>query len=210
MRDDQPDADAVRFNALWEAYAGRVLAYATRHVGPHDAQEVVSETFLVAWRRLADVPGHPLPWLLVVARNTVANHRRSSYRGAVLHGELARLQHAAGPGAGADVTATERALALSRLAALTAKEREALLLVSWDGLEPTEAAQVAGCTVTAFHVRLHRARKRLQSSTDHGRDDEPDRTTTSSRTAAAAGPTGPRATSRHTSPLSPPTPRTLR
>ena len=147
----------------------------------------------------------------MVAGNTVANHRRAGHRGAAAHSELARLQRAAGPGTGADVTATERVLALSRLAALTPKERAAVLLVSWDGLEPAEAAQVAGCTVTAFHVRLHRARKRLQSSVDHGPDDEPDQTTTSSRTAAAgAGPTGPRATSPHTSPLSPTTPRTLR
>jgi RNA polymerase sigma factor (sigma-70 family) len=179
MRDEQPDAGAVRFNALWEAHAGRVLAYATRHVGPDDAQEVVSETFLIAWRRLADVPGHSLPWLLVVARNTVANHRRSHYRGSVVQSELARLQQAAGPGTGADVTATERALALSRLAALTPKEREALLLVSWDGLDPAEAARVAGCTVAAFHVRLHRARRRLQSPAEPGRDDEPDRPTRS-------------------------------
>ena len=179
MRDERPEADAVRFNTLWEAYAGRVLAYATRHVGPDDAQEVVSETFLIAWRRLADVPGTPLPWLLVVARNTVANHRRSRYRGAAVQGELARLQQAAGPATGADVTATERALALSRLAALTPKEREALLLVSWDGLDPAEAAQVAGCTVAAFHVRLHRARRRLQFPPESGRDDEPDRATRS-------------------------------
>ena len=52
MRDEPPGADAVRFNALWEAYAGRVLAYATRHVGPDDAQEVVAETFLIAWHWL--------------------------------------------------------------------------------------------------------------------------------------------------------------
>ncbi|MPR00389.1 sigma-70 family RNA polymerase sigma factor [Modestobacter sp. I12A-02628] len=162
MRDQPPDDGAVRFTALWEAHAGRVLAYATRHVGAHDAQEVVAETFLVAWRRLADVPGQPLPWLLVVARNTVANHRRSSHRGAVLQGELARLQETAA-GAGADVTATDRAAALARLAALSAKEREALLLVNWDGLSPSDAAQVAGCSVSAFHVRLHRARRRLQS-----------------------------------------------
>jgi RNA polymerase sigma factor (sigma-70 family) len=201
MRDEQPGADAVRFNALWEAYAGRVLAYATRHVGPDDAQEVVAETFLVAWRRLADVPGQPLPWLLVVARNTVANHRRSSYRGAVLQGELARLQHAAGPGTGADVTATERALALARLAALTPKEREALLLVSWDGLRPAEAAEVAGCTVTALQVRLHRARRRLQAPADPGPDDEPGRTAPLSRPAPPA--TGLR------SPAPPPAPLSL-
>jgi RNA polymerase sigma factor (sigma-70 family) len=162
----RPDLDAVRFTALWEAHAGRVLAYARRHVGPDDAHEVVSETFLVAWRRLADVPGTALPWLLVVARNTVANHRRSGYRRALLDGELARLQEVAAPETAAEVTAAERAAALARLAALTPTEREALLLIAWDGLTPAEAAQVADCSVSAFHVRLFRARRRLRATDD--------------------------------------------
>jgi RNA polymerase sigma-70 factor (ECF subfamily) len=206
MRDEQPDAEAVRFTALWEAYAGRVLAYASRHVGADVAQEVVSETFLIAWRRLADVPGQPLPWLLVVARNTVANHRRSTYRGAVLHGELVRLQQAAAPATGADVTATDRAQALSRLATLTSKEREALLLVSWDGLVPAEAAQVAGCSLAAFHVRLHRARRRLQAPLDPIPVDDPDASAPVEavpvrRTATAAAP-APRQTLRTSLPAS--------
>ncbi len=158
----------ARFNALWQAHAGRVLAYATRHVGADAAQEVVSETFLVAWRRLADVPGDELPWLLVVARNTITNHRRSTHRRALLHGELARLQQAAGPADAAEVTVTDRSQVLSALARMSAKEREALLLVTWDGLSAADAARVAGCSVSALHVRLFRARRRLREATDEG------------------------------------------
>lgn len=84
-------SNAQRFAKMWEQHAARVQAYVAQHVGVDDAQEVVSETFLVAWRRLADVPGDPLPWLLVVARNTIANHRRSTYRGRVLEVELSRV-----------------------------------------------------------------------------------------------------------------------
>lgn len=47
------------------------------------------------------------------------------------------------------------------LGELTELEREALLLVAWDGLEPFDAAQVAGCSADAFEVRLVRARARL-------------------------------------------------
>ncbi|MGI8535421.1 MAG: RNA polymerase sigma factor [Mycobacteriales bacterium] len=125
-----------------------------RHTDRDSAQEVVSETFLVAWRRLADVPGDPLPWLLVVARNTVANQRRSGYRRSVLQDEVARLHRAVGPAPGADELVVDRADVLSALARLTAKEREALLLVAWDGLSPADAARVAGCSTSAFHVRL--------------------------------------------------------
>ena len=166
MRDEQPAGDAVRFTALWEEHADRVLAYARRHVPAHDAQEVVAETFLVAWRRLADVPGTPLPWLLVVARNTIANQRRSGHRQALVDGEMARLEGVAASTVAAEVTAAERTAALTRLAALSATEREALLLVAWDGLSPTEAAQVASCSVSAFHVRLFRARRRLRAAED--------------------------------------------
>ena len=168
-----PGPEATRFTALWEEHAPRVLAYALRHADRDTAHEVVSETFLVAWRRLADVPGEPLPWLLVVARNTLANHRRSGYRQALLHGELQRLTELAGPGAAAEVSAVERQSVLAALAALTPTEREALLLVAWDGLTTAQAAQVAGCSASAFAVRLHRARRRLRETTSDADDDRP-------------------------------------
>lgn len=155
--------DAVRFNALWEAHSRRVLAYALRRTDAETAQEVMAETFLVAWRRLAEVPGDPLPWLLVVARNTLSNMHRSRYRQDLLQDELERLQRIAGPQPGVDQELVGRAEVLAGLAALTPKEREAVLLVAWDGLSPRDAAQVAGCSPSAFHVRLHRARRRLES-----------------------------------------------
>lgn len=61
------DHEGRAFTAMWEQHAPRIMAYALRHVDPDTAQEVLAETFLVAWRRLRDVPGQPLPWLLVVA-----------------------------------------------------------------------------------------------------------------------------------------------
>jgi RNA polymerase sigma-70 factor (ECF subfamily) len=48
-----------------------------------------------------------------------------------------------------------------QIATLTAPEREALLLVALEGLEPRRAARVVGCTPAAFRARLHRARRRL-------------------------------------------------
>lgn len=149
--------------ALWTEHAPRVMAYALRHLDADTAQDVVSETFLVAWRRLAGVPDDPLPWLLVVARNTIANLRRSGHRQARVTAELERFRQVAEPAVAADVLATERAAVLDRLAALTLKEREALLLIAWDGLTPQQAAKVAGCSLPAFHVRLFRARRRLHA-----------------------------------------------
>ena len=139
------------------------MAYALRHVDSDTAQDVVSETFLVAWRREAGIPDDPLPWLLVVARNTISNLRRSRHRQSRVAGELERLREVAEAALAADVLATERASVLAVLAALTAKEREALLLTAWDGLSPEQAATVAGCSVRTFHVRLFRARRRLSA-----------------------------------------------
>jgi RNA polymerase sigma-70 factor (ECF subfamily) len=112
--------------------------------------------------------------LLVVARNTIANLRRSGRRQARVTAELERFRQVAEPSAAADVLVTERANVLDRLAALTFKEREALLLVAWDGLTPQQAARVAGCSLPAFHVRLFRARRRLHADGEADTATHPD------------------------------------
>ena len=50
------------------------------------------------------------------------------------------------------------------LATLAERDREALLLISWDGLSPGQAAAVLGCSRPTFAMRLHRARKRLSAA----------------------------------------------
>lgn len=166
-------AEGARFSGLWDLYAHRVMAYASRHVDPDSVQDVVSETFLVAWRRLADVPGDPLPWLLVVARNTISNRRRSAYRARVVELEMARVARVARPADGADVPAVARAEVLRALGTLTTTEREAVFLTAWDGLDAAAGAQVAGCSVDAFAKRLSRARARLSVQSDEDDDSEP-------------------------------------
>lgn len=164
---ESASGDVDRFSAMWGSYAHRILAYATRHVGAETAQEVVAETFLVAWRRLQDVPGDPLPWLIVVARNTIAGGRRSQHRARTLQAELARLERAAAPvAAGPEPVVVDREVMLRGLAGLTDVEREALLLIAWDGLTAAQAAAAAGCSTATFHVRLHRARRRLAGLVD--------------------------------------------
>ena len=52
------------------------------------------------------------------------------------------------------------------LGRLSENDREALMLVAWHGLSTARAARAAGCTRTAFGVRLHRARRRLAAQLD--------------------------------------------
>lgn len=155
------DAASERFTAVFRRYGGRVFAYALRHCELGVAEDVVADTFLVAWRRSDDMPEQPLPWLLVIARNTIANHRRSRIRQRRLSDAVAALERLHPPGNSADHEVIGRDDMLRALSALTELEREALLLVAWDGLRPADAATVAGCSPRAFEVRLQRARARL-------------------------------------------------
>jgi RNA polymerase sigma factor (sigma-70 family) len=152
----------ARLRSLFEENSMRVLAYALRHIGASAAQDVVSEVFLVAWRRIDHVPEDALPWLLVIARNTIGNRRRGLARQQRLADQLASLERASTSASGADEIALERRAMLAALADLSPTEREALLLTAWDGLSVIQAAEVAGCSRRAFELRLHRARNRLR------------------------------------------------
>src|SRR3954463_3427484 len=73
------DDDKVRFEALYTATYEPILGYALRRCSsPHDAADVVAETFSIAWRRFDDIPSGDSArlWLYGVARRVLANHRR--------------------------------------------------------------------------------------------------------------------------------------
>jgi RNA polymerase sigma factor (sigma-70 family) len=154
----------TRFEELFESHYWAVRAYALRRASSASvADDVVSETFLVAWRRLDGIGGDALPWLLGVARRLLANQRRAERRRGALVARLAGLRGE--PDVWEPPAAMNGRLA-EALASLSAREREALLLVAWEELEPGRAAQVVGCSPAAFRVRLHRARQRVASALD--------------------------------------------
>ncbi len=155
-----PTMREQRFEGLFRENYGAVRNYALRRAAPEAAQDVVAETFLVAWRRLDDVPDDALAWLYGVARRVLANQRRSASRGAALERRLAGALPTAGP-ADPGETAGDGELIRLALDRLTARSREALLLEAWEGLGPARAARAAGCSPATFAVRLHRARARL-------------------------------------------------
>jgi RNA polymerase sigma factor (sigma-70 family) len=171
---DTRGPEAERFTELYATHVRRVFLYSARHVGVDHADDVVADTFAVAWRRIADVPADaPLPWLLVVARNTMINHRRGEARRDRLAREAELVVHLETVTADVAVDVAERHAVVAALTELSEREREALLLVGWDGLSNVDAALVAGCSTGAFHVRLHRARQRLQRSLDSTAAPEP-------------------------------------
>jgi RNA polymerase sigma-70 factor (ECF subfamily) len=155
---------ASRFETIFNATHPRVLAYVLRRAeDPDSAEEAVSETFLIAWRRLDVVPAEqPLPWLLGTARKVLANQRRAARRRSPdgPHTDLSSVD-VRDPGTPISEGLAEREAFAAAFAALGDRDREALSLIAWDGLRVREAAAVAGCTAAAFSIRLHRARRRL-------------------------------------------------
>jgi RNA polymerase sigma factor (sigma-70 family) len=148
-----------RFEELFRTFHPAVRAYARRRVPGASVDDIVSETFLVAWRRLEQVPDEPLPWLLVVARNTIGTEKRGAARRLRLWTES--QQHYA---EGLAITQPEEGggEVLAALSRLRERDREALTLVAWDGLTPAEAAAVIGEPAVRFRVRLHRAGRRFR------------------------------------------------
>ncbi len=148
-----------RFELLYNKHAAAVVAYTRRRVGPSDADDVVAEVFLTAWRRLDDIPVDAQIWLLGVARRTVANKRRSQGRQAALQTRLTdESSHAAVRLTGADTSDGRVRQALS---SLSESDREALLLLGWEELSNHDAARVLGIRTGTFAVRVHRARRNL-------------------------------------------------
>lgn len=151
------------FEAIFRATHPRVLAYALRRApNTGSAEEVVSETFLIAWRRFDAMPEDPLPWLLGVARKVLANQRRATSR-RFPDGPLASLDdvEAHDRSTPVDEQVADRHAFATAFAALSGRDREVLALVAWDGLKPRQAAAVMGCAPAVFSIRLHRARRRL-------------------------------------------------
>lgn len=155
-----PGSRRDRFQALYEENYHRVLGYALRRGGRDDADDVVAETFLVAWRRFDHVPegDRARLWLYGTARRVLANQQRGNRRRERL-AERARshVVHKHDPSP-ADTDLDAAAVAFARL---RPDDRELLGLVAWEGLDAGEIAQVCGCSRNAARIRLHRARRRF-------------------------------------------------
>jgi RNA polymerase sigma factor (sigma-70 family) len=153
--------DAQRFTALYREHHARVGAFATRRVGPDLAQEIVAETFLVAWRRIDAVPAAAMPWLYRVALFEIANLRRRQAKTFRLQHVLAERHATAGDASGTEGDSDLAEAVAEAFDALKPHEQEILRLAAWEQLTNAEGAAVLGCTVPAYRMRLHRARARL-------------------------------------------------
>jgi len=155
--DQDLDLRAKRLEDLWDRCAASVYAYAARRIGPDRAGDVVSETFLVAWRRLDDVSGIDLPWLYGVARNVVRQDIRSSSRNERLRAAV----QASGTTRSAEEDALTNLGVVDALACLSELDAEIVLLTAWEGLDSKAIGSIVGLSAPAVRMRLSRAKRAL-------------------------------------------------
>ncbi|MBE7954927.1 sigma-70 family RNA polymerase sigma factor [Microbacterium sp. R1] len=160
------------FAELFDRHARAVNAFATYRIGRHAAEDVLSETFLVAFRRRADFDTDvesAAPWLLGIASRLIRRHRSveakhwRSFAASVSqqdHSSLGGLDDAMSR---VDAEREVRSLK-TRIAALAPKDRETLLLYAWQGLTYEEIAVALAVPVGTVRSRLNRVRTRLDST----------------------------------------------
>ena len=167
--------DSEAFAALFERHARVVGSFAAQRVGSLIAEDIVAETFLVAFRRRADYDldhANARPWLLGIAVNIIKRHRGTEAR----HWrELHRSAAVATPIAPndfdevdrrADAARTAREL-LPRIRRLRAHDRDTLLLYATGELSYDEIARALGVPVGTVRSRLNRVRRILSTPPSH-------------------------------------------
>jgi RNA polymerase sigma factor (sigma-70 family) len=156
------------FSILFRRHAPRIQRYAARRIGPDAAEDLVAETFLLAFRQRNSYDlgrDSALPWLYGIATNLIGRHRRDEirlYRAVVRTGaDPVTEQFTDRVDAAVSAAAATRSLAAA-LAALPASYRDVLLLVAWGDLSYEETALALGVPVGTVRSRLHRARATLR------------------------------------------------
>ncbi len=154
--------EPVLFAALFERHGQAVRRYAIRRIG-EAGDDVTSEVFVRAFRGRAGYRAdhdQALPWLLGIANNVIADHRRLERRRLAALERLTREMPEV-------VEHRESGLApelVAALRALPAVERDTLLLVVWGELTQEQAAVAIGVPVGTISSRITRARKRLMTT----------------------------------------------
>ncbi|PZG21274.1 RNA polymerase subunit sigma-70 [Micromonospora craterilacus] len=158
-----PEREA-RFTRLYEATYADLLRFIQRRVHPTHAEDVAADAFLVAWRRLEDLPeqtGDARAWLYGIARGVILNTVRGADRQRALRVRLAAAPAAAANDLDTEVIAHQLDLARG-WQRLSDVHQEALALSVFEGLTAPQAARVLNISPVAFRLRLSKARRALK------------------------------------------------
>lgn len=166
-----------QFSEIFERHARAVGGYVRRRIGEAGVDDALSETFLVAFRRRGSFDASSdsaRPWLLGIATRVMKRHRASEAA------QWRAFEHASGAVGAAvddgqeraaddrlDASRAVRELA-PRIAALSRKDRDTLLLYAWGGLTYEQVARALDVPVGTVRSRLNRVRKRLSPTGSDG------------------------------------------
>jgi RNA polymerase sigma-70 factor (ECF subfamily) len=156
-------ANDAEFRRFFDEHFVEVRSYCLRRLPVADANDAVSEVFLVAWRRRDVAPAEVRPWLFAIARNVVRNSGRSSVRASRLieRVRVEPVRSQLGPEVQVVRNAEDEALFVA-VQSLPEKYAEVLRLWAWEWLTAPQIAVVVGCSVSAAEKRLTRALRRMR------------------------------------------------
>ncbi|GAA1676470.1 RNA polymerase sigma factor [Kribbella yunnanensis] len=169
----QAAEEPAEFAHLFDRYAVKLHRYVARRLGPAEADDLIGQTFLIAFERRHRYAGSAddaLPWLYGIATNLIHRRRRDEIRQyrAYARSEPAGRDQNGDPlatevAARVDAESASRALT-GVLAALREAERDVLLLYCWEDLSYAEIAEALDLPLGTVRSRLHRARRALRSA----------------------------------------------
>jgi len=160
----QPEVADQRFREMYQATERDVLAYFLRRTDATSARDGAAETYLVAWRRIDDVPAEDesLPWLYGVARRVLANQRRSYKRYAALGRKLSGIGVPEDPSPEVIVLRrSEDQEILDAVERLRPEDQEILRLAVWEELPHRQIAEMIGTSAHAITQRIYRITRQL-------------------------------------------------
>ena len=169
------EGDSAAFGLLYDRYVDVVYRYVLFRMGDRDlAEDVTSETFLRALRRITSVSyqGRDVgAWFVTIARNLILDHMKSSrFRLEVVTDEVTEPGAAPVSGIGAQAQAGPEQEAISRatrtellrcVAKLGEDQRECIVLRFMQGLSVAETAAIMNRNEGAIKALQHRAVRRL-------------------------------------------------
>jgi RNA polymerase sigma-70 factor (ECF subfamily) len=156
--------DENRLVELYRSYGKLIHAYCARRTTASQAADAVSEVFVVAWRRIADVPAGDaaLPWLYAVAYRVLSHQWRAGRRSQRLLTRIGGMAAIQPPEPDLVIVRREEdRLLFAAASRLRPVDQEILRLTLWEGLPHVEVASVLGIDPDAVKQRAYRARKKL-------------------------------------------------
>jgi RNA polymerase sigma-70 factor (ECF subfamily) len=152
------------FLEVHDRFYRHVYAYCRRRTHADAVEDVVADTFLIAWRKSDEIPpgDQALPWLYGVAYRVLTHQWRSVFRRERLAEKLSSLGVTAiSLPEDVLVVRQEARQLLTALAALKSTDQEILRLTVWEELSQAEIAVTLGINVGAVRQRFYAAKKKM-------------------------------------------------